>query len=89
MSEYIVKLYKDENNITLKKIEHNIKLVKQEKEINLVHVGRKGEKGDKGDQGNAISNLFIQDSQPAIIEPSLWIQTESGHAKTLWLVTED
>ena len=88
MAEYIVNLDKNNNNITLKKVESNIELLKKEVQINLQHVGRQGERGIQGEPGSAISNLFIQDTEPTITEPSLWVQTESGLAKTLWLVTE-
>lgn len=31
--------------------------------------------------------LFIQDTEPTVTSPSLWVETASGAAKTLWIVT--
>lgn len=60
---------------------HNIELSEPIYDITLTQTGKKGEPGN--------NNLFIQDTEPEITVPSLWIQTENGQAVTMWLVTED
>lgn len=49
--------------------------------------GDKGDKGDTGQDGN--NNLYIQDEQPTVTIPSLWVQTENGIIKSLYIVTEE
>lgn len=37
----------------------------------------------------AQGSVYIQDTQPTVTQPSLWVQTEAGKIKTMWFVTED
>ena len=46
-------------------------------------VGDKGAPGDDGKDGN--TNVFIQDTDPALSTPYVWYQTENGLLKTIWV----
>jgi len=48
--------------------------------------GIQGIQGPKGDDGN--TNVFIQDTNPAVSGNYVWYETESGNLKTIWVNIE-
>lgn len=48
--------------------------------------GLAGADGATGPQGNpGPQNLFVQDSNPGMTEPGLWIETNAGDVVTFWV----